>query len=495
LSKATANNDKTINHLGLILLWGGIVLVGIGLGLLAYRGIYNRFWADDWCYNAQIKLRGIFGAIQGYYDVTMYSANRFSLTLFSGLFYHLGIVGVKVLPLLIILIWVGSVFGIVKRIDTFISNSRNHFQQLLIAMVLVYVTLFIAPNQFQILYWRSAVLPYTFPLLFINFILLILANSVISKRNKIVDGILISTLTFLGVGFSEIGGTYILGIVGIILLGLLLSKKKALTNRGNLLTLVIIAFFSGVVAYGIMAASPTNAIRYSMHYYDPPSIIELPFLTLKLTSQLIFNFYKSYFLPLTILTLFGFSIGINQTFSPPLFQKIRFISFGKFIGIFSLVTVGICYCMLVPSAYIEKAVPEEGRALILSTYLLVVFTFIIATSVGRWIGQYILGWKLFRSLSLKIFLLSLFLIFTIYTVRTYTYVLKTIPFYEKRAQVWDERDVTLRTAAKMNQRIVEVREIDSYMGVMELHPDPNWLNYCAADYYGVGEIRSTLPWN
>lgn len=42
---------------------------------------------------------------------------------------------------------------------------------------------------------------------------------------------------------------------------------------------------------------------------------------------------------------------------------------------------------------------------------------------------------------------------------------------------------------------VEVREIDSCMGVLELHPEPNWVNNCAANIYGLDTIRSTLPWD
>ena len=68
-------------------------------------------------------------------------------------------------------------------------------------------------------------------------------------------------------------------------------------------------------------------------------------------------------------------------------------------------------------------------------------------------------------------------------------------FFEKRAEIWDERDLLIGQAVDQGLSSVEVREIDSYIGVLELHPQPNWVNNCAAEFYGIGEIKATLPWD
>jgi hypothetical protein len=70
------------------------------------------------------------------------------------------------------------------------------------------------------------------------------------------------------------------------------------------------------------------------------------------------------------------------------------------------------------------------------------------------------------------------------------------PRFEKIAQVWDERDRTIRLAKTEGHEVIEVRALDSqYLGgVTELYPRPNWVNMCAADYYQVKEIQATLPW-
>ncbi len=47
-----------LNQLAVLL---GIGVPLIGLALLAYIGIYNRFWGDDWCYNFDFKTWGSAG--------------------------------------------------------------------------------------------------------------------------------------------------------------------------------------------------------------------------------------------------------------------------------------------------------------------------------------------------------------------------------------------------------------------------------------------------
>ena len=54
----------------------GLVLFLTGLGLFAYLGIYNRYWADDWCYNADFRELGFFGTLKGYTYITTYASNR-----------------------------------------------------------------------------------------------------------------------------------------------------------------------------------------------------------------------------------------------------------------------------------------------------------------------------------------------------------------------------------------------------------------------------------
>src|SRR5688500_7857599 len=75
-----------------------ILIVVSGLATLASLGFYNRYWADDWCYNNDFKHQGIVKAVGNYLATgddadRGYSTNRYSLTLLAGWLYLLGIFG------------------------------------------------------------------------------------------------------------------------------------------------------------------------------------------------------------------------------------------------------------------------------------------------------------------------------------------------------------------------------------------------------------------
>ena len=80
----------------------GIFITLSGLALMAYMGLYNRYWSDDWCYNVDFKNVGIIGTVNTYFiegdsaDIGYgYSNNRYSLTLLAGLLYLAGILAQK----------------------------------------------------------------------------------------------------------------------------------------------------------------------------------------------------------------------------------------------------------------------------------------------------------------------------------------------------------------------------------------------------------------
>ena len=85
-----------------IILWALILLLALGLIYFAYLGSLNRNYADDWCYNADFKELGFSQTIAGYTSNTEYASNRFSLTLFAGLFFPLGILGLKMISLFVL---------------------------------------------------------------------------------------------------------------------------------------------------------------------------------------------------------------------------------------------------------------------------------------------------------------------------------------------------------------------------------------------------------
>src|SRR5262245_32451248 len=98
-----------------VLTLGTAVLLG-GLFLFVYLSIYNRYWADDWCYNADFHNKGFLQTVAGYaYDVT-YTPSRYSVTIFAGLLQAFEVSGVQWMTPLTILFWVTGLIWLFRNV-------------------------------------------------------------------------------------------------------------------------------------------------------------------------------------------------------------------------------------------------------------------------------------------------------------------------------------------------------------------------------------------
>jgi len=71
---------------------------------------------------------------------------------------------------------------------------------------------------------------------------------------------------------------------------------------------------------------------------------------------------------------------------------------------------------------------------------------------------------------------------------------KEIPPRQAWAAAWDKRDAQLREAAAQGKMSVNVVEFQSWETLFEIGPDPQqWLNVCAAQFYGLKSIIATPP--
>jgi len=169
------------------LIFSPLTLIFIfGLAVYAFWGFYNRYWADDWCYNADYRTMGFWGIIAGYNYITYYASNRLSLTLFSDVFEIFGLFGVQILPFLIISFWSLAIYLNLQNLTKRLAYQVNKLLLILICAAIPYISLFLAPNQFQILYWRSGALPYTAPLigsLYVSAIILSTLNQAKTARS------------------------------------------------------------------------------------------------------------------------------------------------------------------------------------------------------------------------------------------------------------------------------------------------------------------------
>jgi hypothetical protein len=487
--------------------WICLILVLAGLALLAYQGVYNRYWADDWCYDASVLHRGLVGAVQGYFDTATYATNRVSLTLFSGFLAPLWVPGVELLPLAVILLWLGGLYWNLRLLARLFQPALapqskaglDRKTSLLGAAVLLTFILWLAPNQFQILMWRTGLLTYTAPLLGLTWLagrfVLQALEPARGWRGTAVAGL----LSFIIGGFSEVGCALLLSSLALgLALVLAFRRRLAKSVRRALVPMLAAALVAGLAAMVVLVLSPMNTPRRLISYAAPMPLAELPFMALK------FGYlYIRAFLSLNRWAVLALGAGgvIFGLFAAQNGISLRRLAAGL------LLTGGVVFLLIaainVPAAYIENAEISESRALLVPTTVMLAGVAAAAWQVGSALRRWRPAWALrpapalapLSRAGLVLVLALAALAPTAYAVSKYPAALAPIALFQKRAQVWDERDAAIRAAFAAGQSSVDVRQIDSYASILEFYPQPNWVNNCAASFYGMSEIRATLPWN
>src|SRR5215510_3484306 len=79
-----SENFKSFTFKKFVLLTG-LAVVAAGLLLFIYLSYFNRYWADDWCYNADLRNKGFIETLGGYFNDVTYTPSRYSVTIFAGL--------------------------------------------------------------------------------------------------------------------------------------------------------------------------------------------------------------------------------------------------------------------------------------------------------------------------------------------------------------------------------------------------------------------------
>ncbi len=81
------------------------------------------------------------------------------------------------------------------------------------------------------------------------------------------------------------------------------------------------------------------------------------------------------------------------------------------------------------------------------------------------------------------------IIVSFYLVNGSLQILSLIPDYKKRAEAWDIRADEIQIMKSKIQKDLVITPLDSYGRIREISDDPtNWVNRCAAVYYGVDSI-------
>src|SRR5262245_49622127 len=125
------------------ILLAGLAIFIVGLGMYAFLGLYFRYWADDWCYNADFRNLGFLETLRGYaYNVT-YTPSRYSVTILAGMFYPLGVFGLQILIPLSLLLCTWGLFWLFYYISSFSVFFVSMSHVVLFSDTIDYFTIYI----------------------------------------------------------------------------------------------------------------------------------------------------------------------------------------------------------------------------------------------------------------------------------------------------------------------------------------------------------------
>ncbi len=466
-----------------------ITVAAIGLGVLAYLGFYNRYWADDWCYNNDFKHQGVLNAVENYFTNGAeshrgYSTNRYSLTLFGGLFYLPGIFGTQILPTLTILLWLGCLIWIGQNLDRkifFISSSIF----ILASTLLLFYTLYLSPDRFQILYWRSGVLPYSWTIISGLLLLgLITCQLTREEPSKIINYI-VAPVAFIGGGFSEIGAAFLFSGFTILLLVAWWKKRRAKAWASKIFSAILTAWIFLLCALIALVVSPSNS-RYADIDKDPNSLFMVPFLSLRYAFGYILNSFSS--LPLPHLVLLTTFIGLGFLSNSGSSTNRDFTKSIWGILLTLTITILLVTAIQAPTTYLYAA-PPDPRGQSLSRFVILAGCSIAAWMFGMAISPYF--GKYTNFLAVSILLLS-----CIYTARATINIYGELPGFIERAQLWDARDAQIRNEINQGATRIEINAIDTKeiatRDIIRSQDFGKWVtNVCGVKYFDVEAMRAT----
>lgn len=472
-----------------------ILIVVSGLATLAYMGFYNRYWADDWCYNNDFKHQSIVKAVGNYLATADaadrgYSTNRYSLTLIAGLLYLLGIFGTQILASLTIVLWIIALLWVGQNLNRFRSFTTNPILILASALLLFY-TLYLSTHRFQILYWRSGVLPYSWTIISGLFILGLISSQL--TRAQPSKSVIFTTafVSFLGGGFSEIGSALLFSGATLLLLAVWWGKRRSQKWAVKTYSTILTAWIFLLMAIIALAISPSN-IRYVDLNKEPNSLFLVPFLSMRNAFDFILYSLLGLPLPHAIFLLAFTSLGIIS-------QQTQDTQYGirrpiQAILLTMLVTFLLVVAIQAPTTYLYTA-PPDPRGQSLSRFVVLTGIAIAAWIFGVTVSSNVRKGEGGMTPLIQTFLpVIILLICSVYTARAILNIYQELPGFVERAQLWDARDAQINTAVAQGLTQIEIIAIDTKdintRDIIRSEAFGKWVTAaCGVNYYDAEAMK------
>ena len=464
-----------------------LAVVAIGLALFAYLGLYNRYWADDWCYNDDFKHIGIIKSVGTYFETGAathrgYPPNRYSFTILSGLLYLPGIFGTQLLAGLTILLWLFGLIWVGRNLNRFKPFASDSVIILASALLLFY-TLYLSPHRFQILYWRSGVLPYSWSIISGLYILGCITNQLTKEHPSKNIMYLAGFSSFLGGGFSEIGSAFLFSGATLLLLIAWLGKRRSKEWAIKTYSTILTAWIFLLIAITALAVSPSNS-RYVDLNKQPNAPILVPFLSLRYAFDFILYSLLGLPLPHAIFALAFVALGIVSVTAHETIQD------NKRLVLTALLVIVVMFLLVAaieaPTTYLYTA-PPDPRGQSLARFVVLVDIAIVAWIVGATARAN------FGKVT-AVLPAILLLVCSAYTARGTMNVYRELPAFMERAELWDTRDAKIEDAIAQGLAQIEIIPIDTKdintRDIIRSEAFGKWVtDACGVKYYDAQAMR------
>jgi hypothetical protein len=468
-----------------IILTVGLIVLCSGLSLFMFLSYYNRYWADDWCYNADYLIKGFMETLRGYFYDTTYTPSRYSVTIFAGLLNVFDVLGAQWMTPLTILFWIVGLVFLFRNIARLSGFQLDSALIAFISALIVYFSIYLTPHLYQSLYWRTGLLTYTMPLVLTTWLFVLITRQGLVEKPSNWETALAGVLALLAGGCSEAGTTVLISALGVYVLLASIGAYRKQTWALKTLPIAVVSLVFAIIALCLLIFAPSTLIRKA-RYGAPTSFAELPRLMFNYTYAFFVLSVKDYhhILIALISALIGFVYPITG---------VRSFKFYKYIlldVVVVAVTVLLVAASLTPSIYIESGLPAP-RTMIIPRFIAV-----IGFALGGWVAGSAFReiWQAQWLQTSAAVLLLISFAFPFYTILKLS---DLIPIYSQRTQAWDARETMIQQARLADEIRVTVTAIDGLPvgGIRDFDPKEKagyWITQCAAEYYGI-KLDVVLP--
>ena len=457
---------------------GGFSII-TALALYAYLGTFSRYGSDDYCLSAFFRQENLLSAMVARY---FNASSRYTNIIFIGLVDRLfGWYNVAILPALMLALFVLGMYLLLKEIGELFRWGWSRLMLLFLALLLVYFSITQAPDLYETLYWRAGMTSHFAPVVLIPFLGTFLLRQIRHARNQSpapwVLAVCFTTPLLIG-GLSEPPTAVMITIIGLAMGAVWWWGD--IRYRRSILLILFWSLLGALAALMIMGLAPANSIRMRT---APPGLVELINRIIEYPLVFIIDTFRTLPTP-TLISIVVPGILFYVKYA----QASHDISdrTQNRLGIFMILVLALGYLLIAasfaPSAYGQSY--PAARARFFGRVLMTVALMIDGALLGVLISQV----KFLQAAAFRSFAAVVFLILSLYPLRTAWRISGEIPAYQQRAAAWDLRESEIYKMKAEGAQDLVVPFLSGEIS-QDLGDQTDFrLNRCAAILYEVNSI-------